>query len=201
MKAFAYLITQGKIMYWGTSDWSAAEISAACGICQLKGYPLPCVEQCQFNMLSREKVQKEYLPLFQLFGIGTMTYSALAHGILTGKYNKGVPPDSRFGRANGPNNFSWHDFLLANENKVVSQLTALQGIADSLSCSLAQLAMAWQLTVSNVSSIIMGVSSCDQLMHNLGALAFVSKLDTAMLMKIETILGNKPAPQREFKVV
>lgn len=181
------LIQQGKILYWGTSEWSAQQITEAHQVADRYNLIGPSMEQPQYNMLVREKVEKDYAPLYGNQGLGTTIWSPLASGILTGKYLDGIPKGSRLDL----DNMSWLKDKMLNED-VLSKVKQLKNIADELDTTLAKLAIAWCLKNPNVSTVILGATKIDQLKENLDALAVKPKLGEKVLSKIEDILGNKP---------
>ncbi len=186
--AFNHLIQQGKVLYWGTSEWSAQEIMEAHLVaksCHMIG---PTMEQPEYNMFRREKMEAEYLQLFKTVGLGTTIWSPLASGILTGKYNiEQSQSDARLCREE----LKW----LRDKNLTPSHLEKtlnLRAISQKLSMSLAQLAIAWCLANENVSSAILGATSFTQLQENLASLDHIEKLTPEVLSEIDGILGNKP---------
>jgi len=173
------IITQGKALYWGTSEWTADEIRAAWHIADKHHLHKPVVEQPQYNLFDRARVEQEYARLYEDLGIGLTTWSPLKSGLLTGKYLDGVPDDSR-GALGG---YEWLQSTLtdADANAKVQRLVP---IADELGCTLAQLAIAWCATNPNVSSVITGASKVDQVTQNFGAFDVIAKLDSDMLDRI-----------------
>lgn len=176
------IVHRGKALYWGTSEWSAAEIRAAWDIAERHHLHKPVVEQPQYHLLDRRKVEQEYARLYDDIGLGLTTWSPLASGALTGKYLDGVPDDSR---ANLPG-YEWL------RNSIVSERTntavrSLKGVADELGCSLAQLAIAWCARNPHVSSVITGASRVSQVEENLAALDVVPLLTTEVLARIDEI--------------
>ncbi|HKK38708.1 MAG TPA: aldo/keto reductase [Cryomorphaceae bacterium] len=181
------LITQGKILYWGTSEWSAQEIMEAHMVAKQYNLIGPAMEQPQYNMMVREKVEVEFSQIYKTVGLGTTVWSPLASGVLTGKYNDGSEGESRLKRAE----LSWlNEKLLIEEtlNKV-KKLTALSG---DLGIAMPQLALAWCLKNENVSTVILGASKTSQLKENLKATEVKAKLTPDVMEKIESILDNKP---------
>jgi len=196
--AMKALIEQGKALYWATSEWPGIRLMEAIHIAdKIKG-PRPIADQCQYNMLVREKMEKEYLPLFDDYGFGTTIWSPLASGILTGKYNKGIPEGSRF--ATHPEYISIFKRYLGDDVKdeTIKKLNELEGIAKEFGCSLSQLALAWTVANKDVSTCILGATSEEQLLHNLGAIPFVSKISGDVEERINKILGNAPELDRNF---
>jgi voltage-dependent potassium channel beta subunit len=149
------LITQGKILYWGTSEWTGAQISEALAVCERYGLQKPKTEQPQYSMLMRERVEADVLPVTAPNGMGLVVWSPLAGGMLTGKYDSGVPDDSRFQRE------TWARERYMNE-KTIEQVRRLKPIADALGITRAQLALAWTLRQSGVSSAITGATKASQ---------------------------------------
>ena len=187
VRAMDDLIHQGKILYWGTSEWSAAEIMRAHGLAREYGLAPPQMEQPQYNMLHRDRVEHEYLPLYGGIGLGTTTWSPLASGLLSGKYNNGVPPNSRASLAG----YEWlKDNVITPQN--IKKVKALAPIAKELGCSMAQLALAWARKNQNVSTVITGATSVDQVRENMGSLEFVRALKADFMDRIDGILANKP---------
>lgn len=181
------LTQQGKILYWGTSEWSAQQITEAHQVADRYNLIGPSMEQPQYNMLVREKVEKDYAPLYENQGLGTTIWSPLASGILTGKYLDGIPKGSRLDLEN----MSWLKEKMLNEEDL-NKVKQLQKIANDLDTSLAKLAIAWCLKNPNVSSVILGATKIEQLKENLNALSVKAKIDEDVLNKIEDILDNKP---------
>ncbi|MCD4672522.1 MAG: aldo/keto reductase, partial [Anaerolineaceae bacterium] len=180
------LIQQGKILYWGTSEWEAAHIAQAIGIANQLNLIPPVVEQPQYNMFHRKRVEMELEPLTREYTLGLTTWSPLASGILTGKYNDGIPAGSRASRED----MAWLVDLLSEERlDAVRRLTSL---AESLQITTAQLAIAWLLRRKEISSVITGATRMEQLDDNLGAPEALEKMDDAILEEIEQILENFP---------
>ena len=180
------LIVQGKVLYWGTSEWSADEIRAAHRICQERNLHAPIVEQPQYNLFHRARFEKEYGSLYETPGLGTTVWSPLASGLLTGKYSSGVPTDSRLGTPS----MKWlRDELLNNPatQAKIAAVPKLEAIAKELGTSLPRLALAWCLKNPNVSSVILGASRVEQLTENLGALDVLEQLTPDVMRKMEAI--------------
>ncbi|MGZ3837622.1 MAG: potassium channel beta subunit family protein [Flavisolibacter sp.] len=181
------LIQQGKILYWGTSEWSAAEIMEAhqaAAQYQLIG---PSVEQPQYNLLEREKMENEFLTIFQHQGMGTTIWSPLASGLLTGKYNKGIPEDSRFALAG----FDWLKDRWMVEDKI-SRVRQLGELAAEMGTSLATLSIAWCLANPHVTTAILGATKKEQLLENLKALEVLPLLTPSVLQRIEDTMQTRP---------
>ena len=180
--AMSDMITRGKALYWGSSEWSAAEIRAAWDIAERHHLHKPVVEQPQYHLFHRRRVEQEYARLYDDIGLGLTTWSPLASGLLTGKYRKGIPKDSRAARQD-------MGFLVKAvtddaRNGAVDQLAAIAG---DLGCTLAQLSIAWAVHNPHVSSVITGASRVAQLRDNLGAIEVLPKLTPDTLERIDTI--------------
>jgi len=179
------LIRQGKVLYWGTSEWPAAAIRTAHAVARENHYYAPVVEQPQYNLLHRERVEVEYAPLYQAYGMGTTIWSPLASGLLSGKYNDGIPADSRLTQPG----YAWlRDEVLGTDGARVAKVRALRPLADELGVSLAQLAIAWCLLNPHVSTVMLGASRLEQLEQNLGALDVLPKLDAAIAQRIRRVV-------------
>ena len=187
VRAMDLIIRQGKAFYWGTSEWSAADILRADGIARQYGLRPPNMEQPQYNMLHRETVEVEYKPLYRELGYGTTIWSPLASGILTGKYNNGIPADSRAA-------LKGYEWLRENEitPERIKIVKNLQPVAEDVGCTLAQLSIAWCLKNPNVSTVITGASRVEQLHQNMESLKVVDKLTPEIMQRIDQILGHKP---------
>jgi voltage-dependent potassium channel beta subunit len=181
-RAMNDLIVQGKALYWGTSEWSAADIRAAWDIADRHGWHKPVVEQPQYHLFHRQRVEQEYKRLYDDIGLGLTTWSPLASGLLTGKYAAGVPEGSRGALESMA--FLREGLTDQKKNAAVAQLAP---IADELGGTLAQLSLAWVASNPRVSSVIMGASRVDQLQANLGALALLDKLTPDVKARIDAI--------------
>jgi voltage-dependent potassium channel beta subunit len=181
------LIQQGKILYWGTSQWSGAEIMEAHRVAQQYGLISPTMEQPQYNMFERFKVELDYLPVYQNVGLGTTIWSPLAAGFLTGKYLDGFPEGSRL----AIEGFDWLRKRWIQEEKI-AKVKELLKLANNLNVSLASLAIAWTIKNPNVTTAILGATKKEQLQENLRALEIVPKLTSEVMENIEQILQNKP---------
>jgi voltage-dependent potassium channel beta subunit len=196
VRAMHDLVAQGKVLYWGTSEWSADQIAQAHGAARANGLTPPTMEQPQYNMFTRDKVESQYRQLYETVGLGTTIWSPLASGILTGKYSDGVPEDSRMALPE----YAFLREILESEGgrEKVAKTKELQGIADDLGTSLPKLALAWCLTNPNVSTVILGASRLSQLEENLGALEVVPQITGEVLELIEGVLDNKPEGPKRF---
>ncbi len=186
VRAMDIVIKQGKALYWGTSEWSAAEIMRADGLARQYGLTPPTMEQPQYNMFVRERVEKEYALLYQELGYGTTIWSPLASGLLSGKYNDGIPTDSRAALEG----YEWLQQGITPER--ITKVRQLQPIAAELSSSLAQLALAWCLMNPHVSTVITGASRPEQVVENMKAVEVAARLTPEVMARIEAILANAP---------
>ena len=181
------LIRQGKVLYWGTSEWPAEAIHEAHRVARENHFYAPVVEQPQYNLLHRERVEQEYAPLYEAYGMGTTIWSPLGSGLLSGKYNDGVPADSRLAQPG----YEWlRESVLGEGDERLRKVRALQPIADELGGSLAQLAIAWCLLNPHVSTVMLGASRSEQLAHNLGALELLPRLDAPVAQRIRQAIGG-----------
>ncbi len=180
------LITQGKIFYWGTSEWNAQQITEA-HYCAAKHHLIaPVVEQPQYNMLHRQYVDGDYLPLFENFGMGTTIWSPLASGLLTGKYVEGVGANTRLEM------MQWLKDRLMSDEGSLEKVKKLVGLAKEIGITMPQLALCWCLKNKNVSTVILGATRVAQLEENLKCLDSLPKLTDEVMNKIEGVLQNKP---------
>jgi voltage-dependent potassium channel beta subunit len=180
VRAMSDIVTQGKALYWGTSEWSADQITEAWHIAERYGLHKPQMEQPQYNLLWRERVEKEYARLYRDIGLGLTTWSPLASGLLTGKYNDGIPADSRAALPG----YEWLRERMQNP-ATLEKVKRLQPIAADLGCTLAQLALAWCLKNPNVSTVITGASRVAQVHENMKALQVAPKLTPDVLARID----------------
>ncbi|KAK0385030.1 hypothetical protein NLU13_7508 [Sarocladium strictum] len=193
VRAFNHLIDTGKAFYWGTSEWSAPEISEAWRIADKLGLIGPVMEQPSYSMLDRAKVESEFAHLYREHGLGLTVFSPMRQGILSGKYKNGIPDDSRFAQTSVDFiNGWWKRTDKATWEGIVKQVSKLEPIAEKLGCKQSQLALAWVLKNENVSSAIMGASSPEQVYENVAATAFVDKLTPEIMKEIDDVLENKP---------
>lgn len=181
------LIQQGKILYWGTSQWSAAEIMEAHSVAQQYRLIGPTMEQPQYNMFERYKMELEYPPIFHNIGMGTTIFSPLAAGFLSGKYQGGIPEGTRLSMEG----FEWLKRRWLQEDRI-QKVTGLTALADRLDTRLASLAIAWTIKNPNVTTAILGATKKEQLLENLTALEVLPRLTPAVVDEIEGILQNKP---------
>lgn len=182
--AMSEIVSSGKALYWGTSEWSADEIRAAWEIAERHHLHKPTMEQPQYNMLERRKVEVEYARLYEDLGLGTTVWSPLASGLLTGKYRDGVPAGSR-GALPG---YEWLASALTDKERI-AQVENLRPIADSVGCSMAQLAIAWCAANPHVSTVITGASRASQAKENFEALSVIEALTPDVLARIDAALS------------
>jgi len=197
VRAFNSLIDQGKVFYWGTSEWSAQQIMEAYGIARREHLIPPSMEQPQYNMFHRERVEVEYQRLYTEIGLGTTIWSPLASGLLTGKYNDGIPKDSRASLKG----YEWlrKRFTDKDAQEQIQKVIKLSKVAKELSCTTAQLALAWCLLNPHVSTVITGASKSSQIEENMKALEIVDQLTEDVRETIEGILDNKPESPPDFR--
>ena len=181
VEAFSDVVRSGRAHYWGTSEWSAAQIAEAHTYATAHGLVAPATEQPQYSMLYRERVEQQILPVTEPKGVGLVVWSPLAMGMLTGKYDDGVPEGTRFA-----DNENFRTSFLNDAN--VAKVKALKGVADDLGVTRAQLALAWTLRQSGVSSVITGATKVEQLLDNVAAGDL--ELDAATLERIDGILAD-----------
>uniref|UniRef100_A0A3B3U1V5 Voltage-gated potassium channel subunit beta-2 n=1 Tax=Poecilia latipinna TaxID=48699 RepID=A0A3B3U1V5_9TELE len=197
VRAMTHVINQGMAMYWGTSRWSPMEIMEAYSVARQFNQIPPICEQAEYHMFQREKVEVQLPELFHKIGVGAMTWSPLACGIISGKYDGRVPPYSRASLKG----YQWlKDKILSEEGRrQQAKLKELQAIAERLGCTLPQLAIAWCLRNEGVSSVLLGASNTDQLMENIGAIQVLPKLSSSITHEVDSILGNKPYSKKDYR--
>lgn len=180
------IIEWGKAFYWGTSQWSADEIIAAIQIAERHHLHKPVTEQPEYNLFERKRFEQEYARLFKDYGYGSTTFSPLAFGMLTGKYNKGIPKNSRAALKG----YDWmHDDVTSQDR--IAKVRALEPIAKELKCNLAQLSLAWILKNPNVSTVITGASRVEQVRENLKAVEVAPHLRPEVMQRIDDAFGVK----------
>ena len=195
--AMNQVLQQGKALYWGTSDWSAEHIRRAYDFARREHLIPPLMEQPQYNMFHRQRVEVEYAPLYDEIGLGTTIWSPLASGILTGKYNDGIPAGARMSLEN----YQWLRPELESEagRRKIETVKRLAPVADELGCTLAQLAVAWCLSNDDVSTVITGASRPEQITENFKALDVAGRLTPDVQEQIEAILDNRPAGEHNWR--
>ncbi|XP_059146084.1 voltage-gated potassium channel subunit beta-2-like isoform X2 [Physella acuta] len=193
VRAMTFVINQGWAMYWGTSRWSTMEIMESYSVARQFNLIPPIAEQAEYHYFQREKVEMQMPEMYHKIGVGTITWSPLACGILSGKYDDGIPIYSRAALKG----YNWlREKILSEEGRrQQAKLRDIAVIADQLGCSLAQLAIAWCVKNENISQVLLGASTVDQLCEDIQALQYVPKLTGALMEEIERILGNKPHPR------
>ena len=189
VRAMHALVIQGKIIYWGTSEWEAAQIEEAYRIAEKHYLTPPTMEQPEYNMFNRSKLEKEYLDLFDKRGPGTTIWSPLASGLLTGKYKNGIPEDTRM-------NLSGYEFLRERlESEVgrimVDKANQLQKLADTAGIPLVNLALGWCLQNKHVSTVILGASKPEQLKENLNTLYYLDQFDDLLMKQVDKVISNQ----------
>lgn len=192
VRAMSDLIAQGKVLYWGTSEWSAQEIMEAYSVARQYNLVPPVVEQPQYNMFHRDRVEKEYHKLYTEIGLGTTIWSPLASGLLTGKYNNGAPAGES--RATAHPELGWlSDLLIGEKGQArIEKVKQLATVAGDLGTNMPRLALAWCLKNPNVSTVITGASKVAQVKDNMEAIAVIEKLTPDVMATIDQILDNKP---------
>jgi len=179
VRAVDFLMKNGEVLYWGTSEWPVERLEEAFIIAKELGCAAPIAEQPQYNLFIRERVEEEYAPLYEKYGLGTTTWSPLASGILTGKYRHGIPEGSRLAE------HIWlRDKLTPQVHECVDELSNL---AEGLGVSLAQMSIAWCLKNPNVTTVLLGASSKEQLSHNVASLEVKSKLTKEVMAEIKRV--------------
>lgn len=195
--AMNQIIQQGKAFYWGTSEWPATRIMEAYGIARREHLIPPLMEQPEYNMLHRQRVEVEYAPLYQEIGLGATIWSPLASGLLTGKYNHGIPEGTRLSLKG----YEWlrKEFETEEARQNIEKVKQLAPVAKELGCSLAQLALAWCLKNPNVSTVITGASRTEQVIENMQALHVAGRLTVEVMEQIEQVLQNKPEAEQDWR--
>ncbi|WP_445664523.1 potassium channel beta subunit family protein [Fodinibius sp. AD559] len=192
------MIKEGKALYWGTSEWSARQIRQAYDFARQEHLRPPLMDQPQYNMFRREKVEKEFAPLYDEIGLGTTIWSPLASGLLTGKYNDGVPEGSRLSL----DKYDWlREKLLETESgrQKLNKVEQLAEVAEGAGIPMPQFALAWCLKNKNVSTVITGASKPEQVEQNMEAINVVDQMTPDIMERIEEILDNKPEPEADFR--
>uniref|UniRef100_A0A7M4FVL9 Potassium voltage-gated channel subfamily A regulatory beta subunit 1 n=1 Tax=Crocodylus porosus TaxID=8502 RepID=A0A7M4FVL9_CROPO len=197
VRAMTHVINQGMAMYWGTSRWSAMEIMEAYSVARQFNMIPPVCEQAEYHLFQREKVEVQLPELYHKIGVGAMTWSPLACGIISGKYGNGVPESSRASLKC----YQWLKEKIVSEEgrKQQIKLKDLSPVAERLGCTLPQLAVAWCLRNEGVSSVLLGSSNPEQLIENLGAIQVLPKMTSHIVNEIDNILGNKPYSKKDYR--
>jgi voltage-dependent potassium channel beta subunit len=197
VRAMSHIVDRGQACYWGTSEWSAEQIRQADEFARREHLIPPTMEQPQYNMFHRDRVEREYARLYADIGLGTTIWSPLASGLLTGKYNDGVPQGSRLALRE----YEWlRDHVLNDEGRRrIEKVRRLAPVAEELGCSLGQLALAWCLKNPHVSTVITGASRHTQVGENMKALDVVAQLTPDVMERIESVLDNRPEPEQDWR--
>ena len=197
VRAMSHIVNRGQALYWGTSEWSAEEIRDAYDIARRERLVPPTMEQPQYNMFHRDRVEGEYRRLYREFGLGTTIWSPLSSGFLTGKYLHGIPQGTRLSLRG----YAWlrKRFEGPGAEEELKKIAKLGRLASGLKISLPQLALAWCLKNPHVSTVITGASRPEQVAENMKALDAVELLTGEVMERIERILGNKPQPEPDFR--
>ena len=196
VRAMHNLILQGKVIYWGTSEWTSQQITEAHLAARQWGLTPPTMEQPQYNLFERQKVESDYVPIYDSYGLGTTIFSPLASGALTGKYNKGIPADSRM-------NLAGYEWLKAEWTSDAGKarlvkVAELAKLADAAGMAIHHLALLWCLANPRVSTVILGASREAQLVDNIAALDHRGAMTPDLMAAIEQVLQNRPAPPRSY---
>jgi voltage-dependent potassium channel beta subunit len=197
VRAMNFLLNEGMAFYWGTSEWNSVQIMEAYSIARRYDLIPPAMEQPEYNMFAREKVEREYVHLYTEIGLGTTIFSPLASGLLTGKYNSGIPQGSRVSLKG----YEWllEDFTNEQAKQNIEKVKQLMPIASELGISISQMSLAWCLKNPNVSTVITGASNPSQVSENMKALDIVQKLTPDIMERIESILENKPELYPDYR--
>jgi voltage-dependent potassium channel beta subunit len=197
VRAMNFLIDQGLAFYWGTSEWTADQIMQAYSVARQLNLAPPSMEQPEYNMFRRDKVEREFIRLYQEIGLGTTIFSPLASGMLTGKYDQGIPEKTRVSLKG----YEWlrEDFESEQAVNNLEKVRQLTPIAQSLGLSRAQLAIAWCLKNPNVSTVITGASKPEQVIENMQTMEEADKLTSSVMEQIESVLLNKPEPVDDYR--
>ena len=188
VRAMDVLIQQGKVLYWGTSEWEAEQITEAYEIAEKFNLTPPTMEQPEYNLFNRGKIEKDYLPLYKEYGLGTTIWSPLASGLLTGKYNHGFPSNSRV----YVKGYEWLKEQFESDETIqkIGKVKALEPVAEKLNISLTQLSLGYCLINPNVSTVILGATKLEQLKENLGTLSIVDKITDSTIKDINKVLDK-----------
>ncbi|KAK0624878.1 NADP-dependent oxidoreductase domain-containing protein [Bombardia bombarda] len=184
--------------YWGTSEWSAHQITEATLLAEKHNLIAPSAEQPQYNAFHRERFEVEYVPLFEKYGLGTTIWSPLAGGLLTGKYNEGIPEDSRYATNKDFFNDTIKQLKSPEGQAKIEKVRKLTAIAERLDAKVTHLSLAWAAKNPDVSTVILGATKVEQILDNLKALPLIEKLTPEIMAEIEEVLGNKPSGPNTF---
>ncbi|KJA28337.1 hypothetical protein HYPSUDRAFT_155473 [Hypholoma sublateritium FD-334 SS-4] len=199
VRAFNYVIEKGWALYWATSEWSAREIEEAHHVANKLNLVAPIAEQCKHHMFHRDRPEKEYHGLYKKYGLGTTTFSSLAGGLLTGKYNEGIPDDSRYAHHSSMFKDTIDALKTPEGAEQIRKVKELTNLAEQeLQTTMAALALAWVAKNPNTSTVILGASKPEQVVENLKALEVIPKMTPEIMDKIEKILKSAPEPAPTF---
>jgi len=193
------ILESGRVHYWGTSEWPAVRIMQAMHMCDELQMPRPIAEQCEYSMLHRQKMESDYGCLFDDYGYGTTIFSPLKSGVLTGKYNNGIPEGSRFAENKDLKGIYNSCFGEDVKEKTLKMFNELDAIAKEFGMTMGQLALAWTIAYDNTSSCILGASKVEQIKENMQALELSKKLTPEVLKRINETLNNAPTAERNFR--
>uniref|UniRef100_A0AAQ4S2T0 Voltage-gated potassium channel subunit beta-1 n=1 Tax=Gasterosteus aculeatus aculeatus TaxID=481459 RepID=A0AAQ4S2T0_GASAC len=197
VRSMTHVINQGMSMYWGTSRWSAMEIMEAYSVARQFNLIPPVCEQAEYHFFQRDKVETQLPELYHKIGVGVVSWSPLACGIITGKYENGVPESSRASMK--PYQWLREKILSEDGRKQQAKLKELTYVAEKLGCTLPQLAIAWCLRNEGVSSVLLGSSNPIQLTENLGAIQVIPKMTAGIASEVDQILGNRPHSKKDYQ--
>ncbi|XP_018589293.1 voltage-gated potassium channel subunit beta-3-like [Scleropages formosus] len=197
VRAMTFVINQGLAMYWGTSRWSTVEIMEAYSVARQFNLIPPVCEQAEYHYFQRDKVEAQLPELYHKIGVGAMTWSPLACGIITGKYSEGVPEGSRAALKG----YQWLKERMDSESgrRQLDKVKELHLLAERLGCTAAQLAIAWCLRSEGVSCVLLGASNTEQLLENLGSIQLLSQLTAEIVDEMDSVLGNQPHSRKETR--
>jgi len=198
VRGFNYIIEQGWAFYWGTSEWTAQQLQEAYGIAERLNLIGPATEQSQYNLFHRQKVEVDFKPLQEKYGLGNTIWSPLASGLLTGKYNDGIPEGSRFANHKDFFESTLKELDGAGGKEKIERIKKLSALAEKLGGTVTHLSLAWTVKHPGVSSCILGATKPEQLLDNLKALDLIEKLTPEVMEEIDSIVENKPAQPATF---
>jgi len=195
--AMKIAIAQGKVLHWGTSEWPAIRIMEAMHVCDKINCPRPIAEQCEYNPFQRTKMELDYLPLFKEYGLGTTVWSPLAGGLLTGKYNDGIPPGSRFDDPSRARNYNKY-FSPEKKAKSIASIEGLKKIADRCGLTVGQACLIWNISYSHISTCMIGASTPAQMEENLAAFTLRANLKKEDIQEITRIFDTAPETDMDY---
>ncbi|KIJ53645.1 hypothetical protein M422DRAFT_25471 [Sphaerobolus stellatus SS14] len=199
VRAFNFVIEKGWAFYWATSEWSAQQIEEAYHVASKLNLIAPIAEQCQHHLFHRERAEREYAPLYRNYGIKTTVFSPLAGGLLTGKYNDGIPEGSRFKLFSTEFDYRIKELESEAGKQKIEKVRKLTDFAKELGTTPTILSLAWVAKLPNTGTVILGASSSDQVKENLKALDLLPKMTDEVMAKIDEIVGTKPSPESQYR--